>query len=600
MAICPKCQTENRSGAKFCKNCAAKLPDTPAATRPLSAKETIRLSQADMQPDLVASRAGTKPILNPRTDTRPLPADPARSGFIRRPPGAIFGDAFLNKSLIFSDDQQHQYLVEQINTSRETQIHVCPNPSCGAIFLPRDGVPEKYCTDCGTVLGPSELSLVLVEKLSPVQSNVLQVIARGLSHGSVRAPLTAFEERVAGTRRYCLLEPQTIALEGRPESAQALKWGIELARGLDYLHNNGVAFGGRIDPSAFGIVNSRPVWMNFTGSGLHPEGYVSNRLPDMHALALLIFQWATGKTQFEHDPNLIPGVERVFEQALTGKGIDNGNALADGLEQALNEAFASVVVDHRLGWRTNVGMIRNLNEDSVLTLEIDRIQQSISKPLGLFVVADGMGGHAAGEVASGTIVNSIAQKASQDLMAIQISQGVDQDRGEWLRQAVETANKVVYEMRKSAGTDMGSTLVATVIEGNKAYIAHVGDSRAYLINSQGIQRLTTDHSLVERLIATNQITREEARHHPQRNVIYRTIGDKSKIDVEINAHPLAVGDFLLLCSDGLSGMVEDQTMQRIVLGAASPQAACDELIAAANAAGGDDNISVIIVEVVQN
>jgi protein phosphatase len=130
-------------------------------------------------------------------------------------------------------------------------------------------------------------------------------------------------------------------------------------------------------------------------------------------------------------------------------------------------------------------------------------------------------------------------------------------------------------------------------------VAHIGDSRAYLINSQGIRRLTIDHSLVERLIATNQISREEARLHPQRNVIYRTIGDKAGVDVEVSSHSLEVGDHLLLCSDGLSGMVDDAAMQHAVLAAASPQAACDALIRAANDAGGEDNISVIIVKIVE-
>jgi protein phosphatase len=146
---------------------------------------------------------------------------------------------------------------------------------------------------------------------------------------------------------------------------------------------------------------------------------------------------------------------------------------------------------------------------------------------------------------------------------------------------------------------MGSTLVAVVLDADRACIAHVGDSRAYLINAQGIHRLTTDHSLVERLIATEQITREEARHHPQRNVIYRTIGDKAQLEVDVSTRKLAIGDYILLCSDGLSGMVKDDAIQACVLQATSPQAACDDLVNAANAAGGDDNISVVIVEIVQ-
>jgi protein phosphatase len=210
-----------------------------------------------------------------------------------------------------------------------------------------------------------------------------------------------------------------------------------------------------------------------------------------------------------------------------------------------------------------------------------------------------MGGHAAGEIASGTIINSIAMLALKELFPAQLT-GPVVDRQEWLRHAVETANLDVLGLRKSAGTDMGSTLVSAVVERNKAYIAHVGDSRAYLINANEIRQLTTDHSLVERLIATNQITRQEARYHPQRNVIYRTMGDKSKLDVDVSEHLLSEGDCLLLCSDGLSGMIDDQVMQKIVHQASSPQEACDRLVEAANAAGGDDNISVIIVQIVKS
>jgi protein phosphatase len=169
----------------------------------------------------------------------------------------------------------------------------------------------------------------------------------------------------------------------------------------------------------------------------------------------------------------------------------------------------------------------------------------------------------------------------------------------WLSEAIELANQTVFTMRRSAGSDMGSTLVAILLDANRACIAHVGDSRAYRINERGIEQLTTDHSLVERLIATNQITREEARHHPQRNVIYRTMGDKPKVEVDTSIHTLSAGDRLLLCSDGLSGMVDDATIHRIVMESPSPQAACDALIDAGNAAGGEDNISVVIIQIVQ-
>jgi protein phosphatase len=389
------------------------------------------------------------------------------------------------------------------------------------------------------------------------------------------------------------------ALEKIPDTLQALKWGASLARGLNYLHDNGITFNSRVDTSILGLDGDRAVWTNFNGCSHHSEGYITDRQPDLKALALLVFQWLTGKTKFERDLKLTPGLNQVFEQAFTSSGITNGSEFANALEEAREVILAPQAVDHRSGHRTNVGMVRSLNEDSIATIEIDRILQSISQPVAVYVIADGMGGHSAGEIASGTIVNSMYRRALKDLLSSQITGGARMDAQRWLREAVEEANSEVFSMRKSAGTDMGSTLVSAVLEGNRAYIAHVGDSRAYLINSNGIKQLTVDHSLVERLIASNQITREEARHHPQRNVIYRTMGDKSKIEVEVSAHSLEVGDNLLLCSDGLCGMVDDPTIQRIVSEAASPQAACDALIDAANAAGGEDNVSAIAVKIVK-
>jgi protein phosphatase len=142
---------------------------------------------------------------------------------------------------------------------------------------------------------------------------------------------------------------------------------------------------------------------------------------------------------------------------------------------------------------------------------------------------------------------------------------------------------------------MGTTVVAALIIGNRGHIAHVGDSRAYRINTQGMERLTVDHSLVESLVVANRLSPEKAREHPQVNVIYRTIGDQHQVAVDINPVYLDQGDTLLLCSDGLTGMLTDETIFQLVSGAAHPQAACDALVEAANQAGGDDNITVIVI-----
>jgi serine/threonine protein phosphatase PrpC len=239
--------------------------------------------------------------------------------------------------------------------------------------------------------------------------------------------------------------------------------------------------------------------------------------------------------------------------------------------------------------------MRTLNEDSLLTIDVVRNQQSVSRPLAVFLVADGMGGHAAGEVASGTIVNQVAQRTLTDLVPANSGRT---DRLPWLQDVVSSTNRKIYDMRQAAGTDMGSTLVMIVLDADQLYVAHVGDSRAYHINAAGITRLTIDHSLVQRLVSTGQITEEEARTHEQRNVIYRTMGDRAEVEVDTSVRALAAGDRLLLCSDGMSGQVEDSVIQQIVMAAPGPQAACDRLIEAANAAGGPDNITAVIVEVV--
>jgi serine/threonine protein phosphatase PrpC len=596
MIICPNCRTENRTGAKFCKSCAVRLPTSFAVSQPLDASESFTEQQMAESPAVADTQTARRSISVLRTDTQSLNDAP---GFERRPRGAIFGGNYLFEAVLYSDERQHRYQVHQLDVPEDSQILVCPNLTCGAVFPPQSAGPERFCTDCGTALEPGGKNLVVIEANTPVPDNIAQAVAKRLSHGSVRAPLDAFVESLAGQPRHCVVVSYVNTFEGTADALQALKWGVSLARGLEYLHDNGVAFGDQIETGHIGLADGHPVWANFTNCIHHPEGYVLDRKPDTTALAKLVFQWLTQKKQFEPDHDLPPALNRAFEPFYMGAEVEDGSELAELFERALQLITSPEEVDFRLGRRTHVGLVRNLNEDSLLTLELNRTQQSVSQPIGVFVIADGMGGHTAGEIASGTIINSIAKKAIKDLVNCQLLEGSRSDCQKWLQDAVEAANADVFALRKTSGTDMGSTLVAAVLESNKAYITHVGDSRAYLIKTHGIQQLTLDHSLVEQLIVTNQITREEARFHPQRNVIYRTIGDTPKIEVEVATNLLSVGDYLLLCSDGLTGMLNDQTILKIVLEASSPQAACDALVDAANTAGGEDNVSVVIVQIVQ-
>jgi protein phosphatase len=246
-----------------------------------------------------------------------------------------------------------------------------------------------------------------------------------------------------------------------------------------------------------------------------------------------------------------------------------------------------------IGWRiaglTHVGLKRKLNEDKLLILEASLNE---GQPYGLYIVADGMGGHEHGEVASQLTIDTIQARFAQ-----LVNEAAPYE--EWFRRTIVAANETViaHQADKEMMRKMGSTLVmALITSDNKAYITHVGDSRAYHLTNNSMTQITEDHSLVERLIQIGQITREEARTHKQRNVIYSTIGDKNKLQIGLYNVDLQPGDRLLLCSDGLTGMLTDDQILNINRSYASPAETCQVLVKAANAAGGEDNITTVLIE----
>ena len=227
------------------------------------------------------------------------------------------------------------------------------------------------------------------------------------------------------------------------------------------------------------------------------------------------------------------------------------------------------------GSRTDVGCIRDHNEDSLV----------VATPL--FVVCDGMGGHAAGEVASEIAVTTIADRAPARPDATALGQ------------AVEEANlAIIRAARQGAGrAGMGTTCTAAMLENERLVIAQVGDSRAYLLHNGKLQQLTRDHSLMTDLIEAGQITPEEAKTHPQRSVITRALGSDPRTEPDLYEINVETGDRLLLCSDGLSTMLEDFEIENIMRRVADPQRCAAQLVNEAIAAGGFDNVTVIVADV---
>lgn len=227
------------------------------------------------------------------------------------------------------------------------------------------------------------------------------------------------------------------------------------------------------------------------------------------------------------------------------------------------------------GSRTDIGCVRKHNEDSLI----------VSPPL--FAVADGMGGHAAGEVASEIAVNTLALHAPEQLDA------------EALGAAVVAANtEVIAGAHDGRGREgMGTTMTAAMIEGERLIIAQVGDSRAYLLSQDKLQQLTRDHSLMADMIDAGQLTEEEARNHPNRSVITRALGSDTNMLADLYEINVRAGDRLLLCSDGLSTMLTDDMIQDILGKNPDPQRCANMLVNEAISAGGHDNVTVIVVDI---
>ncbi|MFY9221075.1 MAG: Stp1/IreP family PP2C-type Ser/Thr phosphatase [Blastocatellia bacterium] len=246
---------------------------------------------------------------------------------------------------------------------------------------------------------------------------------------------------------------------------------------------------------------------------------------------------------------------------------------------------------------TDVGVVRSNNEDSFLLSDLatgaqisgeEINNQKVSKRGTLLIISDGMGGAQAGEVASAMAVAAVRS----ELMKSVASRPAE----EQLIKAVQRANYLIWKESQdnSAKSGMGATLTAALVRDGKAYIAEVGDSRAYLIRGESILQVTIDQSLVELLILAGELSREEAEHAPIKNVILQAMGTQQEIKVALTGIDLRRGDYLLLCSDGLSNKVTEAEMLKFTLKASSIEMACKQLIELAKRRGGEDNITIII------
>jgi PPM family protein phosphatase len=243
----------------------------------------------------------------------------------------------------------------------------------------------------------------------------------------------------------------------------------------------------------------------------------------------------------------------------------------------------------------DIGRVRELNQDSVFALLTSVPREGANVPLGLFVVADGMGGHEGGEVASRLAVRVVVHHVLEHLLLPALDESFAEALQPLMIAAVQEANDTIYTHASAIGSDMGTTCTAALLLGNACYVAHVGDSRLYLRTPGALVQVTDDHSAVGRLIQLGQLDAEAAREHPLRSQLYRTVGQMPQVPVDFFYQPIGDATHLLVCSDGLWGMLDDPVLDEVLEQSLWPQDACQELIARANLAGGDDNISAVVV-----
>lgn len=233
---------------------------------------------------------------------------------------------------------------------------------------------------------------------------------------------------------------------------------------------------------------------------------------------------------------------------------------------------------------TDIGRVRQMNQDALY---------ASTEPVGplsnLFLVADGMGGHRAGDFASRYLVEHLPEyiKESTETGAVAA-----------LRTAIDRINGELFELASSREelSGMGTTLVAATVEGDTLYAANIGDSRLYLIEKGGIRQVTKDHSFVEEMVSIGQMERESKEYKQQKNIITRAVGIEKKVEADFFEVGLKQGDYLLLCSDGLSNMVDNSSLFRLVLFPGTLHMKAKSLVALANQNGGKDNIAVVLVE----
>lgn len=589
MSTCSSCGSQNRAGARYCWSCAAPLDASVAAiarptqddTRWLAA--TLSSQESSSSAPLSVATGQTTP-LSPSANVQEEPMDQSQP-----PVPTLFGGRY-----------------ELLSTGDQGQVEVLdhePWRRCWACGSTANEAGEAFCSDCGAALEQRRYSGVLLPAATPSGPALVSLV----QDGAARAVLPAIWDQVeADGRILVLLQDSGRGPVALPlDETAALRVGLDLARLLVALHSQGLVLGAvqptNLEVTAAGEPRLRQVPGMRQLTDEERGAAISADLRDLAALIEALTDTPRTTQRLEEDAALAaanePNLTTILRQVRT-ETIEKADDLAERLEALLLERTRPLALRQRVGALSDTGIVRDHNEDSLFTLNLSMDNTSIVRSWGLYIVADGMGGHAAGEVASGLALRGAAELILSEYLPpnLNIEANYDEQQvRELVRRAALQANEYVIREAHARGNDMGSTLTMALVIGDRAIVANVGDSRTYLYREGKLRRISRDHSLVMRLVELGQIDDEDIYSHPQRNAVLRSLGDKSDVEVDLFSERLHPGDALLLCSDGQWEMTRDPEMERLISKYDDPQQVCQELIKAANQAGGEDNITAVLV-----
>lgn len=594
---CPKCGHPNRRDARFCQHCGADLsptrevsPSAPDPGRPSQPQRSGPIQTAKMR----LSHLLSSPSSPQAYADRPTPLSPGEILSHPRHP-----------------QQQYQIVrVRELPGSLYYDAMALTCPQCGTVHPAAP--PDGLCGQCRTPLQP----VLIHERLSSPghllsDEEVKQLLHLSAGHtGILPHQAIIYREDV-----YAIVEHPGrwgVIVRGRHRRPldEAIAVTAQVGQAMKYLHDHHFAY------SAVGKASLENL-VALSGGAVIKLADLSTCVPlqfdnlraaraqihrDIVFLVSLLFYLVTGNYLSRADIGSAPSALRpLIEQAMQDRYASIPDLLtAFSLLPSAGTPMRPLKPIH--GQATHPGRVRTRNEDAVVTFTFDKERQDgQTVPIGFYVVADGMGGHDAGDVASriaGQVVTDwiIKMRVLPDLRQVTRRLTTEEVPGELLVQAFQQANEALLQRARARNSNLGSTLTAALIIEEVATIANVGDSRTYLLRDGRLEQITQDHSLVARLVDAGVIKPEEVRTHPQRSQIYRYVGHRPAIEVDTFTRQLQAGDVLILCSDGLWEMVPDDEIRRIVTGARSPQQACDALVEAANRAGGEDNIAVIVIQ----